>query len=180
MKELSKVVFIQGAFDVINYGHVRAFAFAKSQGDYLIVGLNTNTLVKDYKRRRPVMPWWQKKKILEGFKHVDKVVKAPDFSPMKLLKKYKVDVYVISREWNWSKMRERAYMKKKGGRVCFSRRFKGISTTAIKLRLLEEYLAETNTEVLTKDNASLSLGYLSDQAAADIRKKFKVRGIKIS
>ena len=40
--------------------------------------------------------------------------------------------------------------------------------------------AETDAKIITKDNTSLSLGYLSDQAAADIHRKFKARGIKTS
>lgn len=135
-----KVVLIQGAFDIINYGHVRAFKFAKSQGDYLIVAVNSNTLMAGYKRRQPIMAWWQKKRIIESIRYVDKVVKAPEFSPIKLLKKYKVDVYVITREHRWTKAREMAYMKKKGGKTVFSRRFNGVSTTEVKLRLAKEYL----------------------------------------
>ncbi len=135
-----KVVLIQGAFDILNYGHVKAFKFAKSQGDYLIVAINSNSLLEGYKRREPTMPWWHKKRIIESISCVDKVVKAPEFSPLGLLKKYKVDVYVISREHKWTKSKEIAYMKGKGGKVCLSRRFNGVSTTEIKLRLVREYL----------------------------------------
>ena len=40
----ASVVLLQGAFDILNYGHIRAFKYAKAQGDYLIVALNTNEL----------------------------------------------------------------------------------------------------------------------------------------
>ena len=114
---------LQGAFDILNYGHIRAFKFAKAQGDYLIVALNTNELIRDYKGREPVMPWSQKRRIIEACRYVDRVVPAREFSPLELLKRYRVDVYVLSHEWEHTKAAEIAFMKQKGGRVCFSRRF---------------------------------------------------------
>lgn len=136
---------LQGAFDILNYGHIRAFKFAKSQGDYLIVALNTNELIRDYKGREPVMPWSHKRSMIEACRYVDRVVPAREFSPLKLLKRYRVDVYVLSYEWEYTKAAEIAYMKQKGGRVCFSRRFEGVSTSAIKATLLKEHLDAQST-----------------------------------
>ena len=138
---------LQGAFDILNYGHIRAFKYAKAQGDYLIVALNTNELIRDYKGREPVMPWSHKRTIIEACRYVDKVVPAREFSPLKLLKRYQVDVYVLSYEWEHTKAVEIAYMKQKGGRVCFSRRFQGVSTSAIKATLLKEHLDAQSTIV---------------------------------
>lgn len=136
-----KIVLIQGAFDIINWGHIKAFERAKSHGDYLIVALNSNELVKKYKGRDAVLPWYQKKFIIESCIYVDKVVKATEFSPLKLLKQYKVDVYVLTREWQDTKEKEISYMKKKGGKVVYSPRFKGVvPTSTIKKILLQEAL----------------------------------------
>lgn len=138
-KKKRKVVLLQGAFDIINWGHVKAFERAKAQGDYLIIALNSNELIRKYKGRNAVLPWYQKKFIIESCVFVDKVVKATEFSPLSLLKKYKVDVLVLTREWTRTKGREIAYMKKKGGRISWSPRFKGvIATSKIKEILLEE------------------------------------------
>lgn len=136
-----KVVLLQGSFDILNWGHVKAFQRAKAQGDYLIVALNTNALIKRFKGRDAVLPWYQKKYIIESCRFVDKVVRATEFSPLALLKRYKVDVYVLTREWECTKKREIAYVKKKGGRVVYSPRFKGvISTSRIKEVLLREHI----------------------------------------
>lgn len=135
----SRIVLFQGTFEILNWGHVKAFERAKSHGDYLIVALNTNKLVRKFKGREPVLPWYQKRDIIKACRFVDKVVSAPDFSPLKLLKRYKVKVYVLTREWKDTKAREIAYMKKVGGRVVYSPRFKGvIPTSEIKRRLLKE------------------------------------------
>ncbi len=141
MKSSTKkqIVLLQGAFDIINWGHIKAFQRAKAQGDYLIVALNSNELVKAYKGRDAVLPWYQKKFIIESCMFVDKVVKATKFSPMELLKKYDVDVYVLTKEWAETKKDEIAFMKAKGGKISWSPRFKGVvPTSRIKEILLQE------------------------------------------
>lgn len=135
----TKVVFIQGAFDLINWGHIKAFKKAKSLGDFLIVGLNSNELIRQYKKRDAVLPWYQKKFIIESCKYVDKVIKMNDFSPIKVLKQYDVDVYVLTKEWKNTKTEEINYMESKGGKVSWSPRFKGVVCTSdIKKILLNE------------------------------------------
>ncbi len=130
---------LQGAFEIINWGHIKAFQRAKKLGDYFIVALNSNELIEKYKKRKPVLPWYQKKFIIESCQYVDKVVMAKDFSPLELLKKHKVDVYVLTKEWKGTKAEEIAYMKSKGGKISWSPRFKGVVCTSdIKKILLEE------------------------------------------
>ena len=104
------------------------------------MALNTNELIRDYKGREPVMLWSHKRSIIEACRYVDRVVPAREFSPLKLLKRYRVDVYVLSHEWEHTKAAEVAFMKQKGGRVCFSQRFPGVSTSVIKATLLKEHL----------------------------------------
>ena len=145
-----KRVLVQGAFDILNYGHVETFRFAKSHGDFLIVALNSNSLIKDYKNRQAVMPWWHKKRIIESIRYVDKVVKADDFSPLKLLKKHKIDVYITTEEWVNTKAKEMDYMRESGGITVISPRMKGVSTTKIKERLLKEYLDVTQSFVVSR------------------------------
>jgi glycerol-3-phosphate cytidylyltransferase len=131
-------VLFQGSFDIINYGHIKAFKFAKARGDYLIVALNTNALLRKYKGRVGVMPYSHKKGIIEACKYVDEVVPAGNFSPIRLLRKYNIDVFVIAEEWADSKADEIAFMLNKGGEVIIAPRFGGISTSTIKDKLLKE------------------------------------------
>lgn len=135
-----KIVLIQGAFDILHAAHIRAFKFAKAQGDYLIVALNTDRLIKRYKTKRCLVPWQQRRIMIEACRYVDKVIPATEFSPLKLLKAHKVDVYVLSREWRHTKDVEFEYMKKSGGVVRFSARSRTISSSAIKAKLLKEHL----------------------------------------
>lgn len=121
-----KVVLLQGAFELLNSGHVRAMKRAKSYGDYLIIAVNTPELIQDYKKRKPLLPYKDKKIIIEAIKYVDKVVAARHFSPMELLKKYDVDVYMIAPEWLETKSEEIAYMKSKGCEIRMCHNYKGV------------------------------------------------------
>lgn len=141
MKTKPKIVLIQGSYDLINWGHFKSFARIKKlyKNSLLIVALNSNALLKKYKGRDAVLPWYQKKFIIESCVFVDKVILATNFSPLELLKKHDVDVYVLTREWEKTKQKEIAYMKSKGGSISWSPRFKGvIPTSKIKEILLKE------------------------------------------
>jgi glycerol-3-phosphate cytidylyltransferase len=164
-------VLLQGAFDILHYGHIRAFEFAKAQGGYLIVALNTNRLIKEYKGRDAVLPWKDKKAIIESIRYVDQVVPIGLFSPLVLLKKYNIDVFVISPEWEYSKAEEIAYMKKKGGMVCFTQRYTGTSTTNIKQKLLQEYLDDArskNVQAVPNSGGSLPSSHQAGNGSVQI------------
>lgn len=134
-----KIVLIQGAFELLNSGHIRAFKLAKSQGDYLIVAVNTPNLIQDYKHRKPLLSYQDKKLIIQSIKYVDKVVPARNFSPLKLLQKYKVDVYMIAPEWLSTKDKEIAYMKAKGCKIKMCHNYKNVVRSSDLRRMLLKY-----------------------------------------
>lgn len=133
-----KVVLLQGAFEILNAGHVQVFRRCREQGDYLIVALNTNRLLKKYKNRDAVLPWAQKKLILEAIRWIDKVVPAHEPATSALLQKHKVDVYCLSREWESDHRAEIDYMRSKGKEVFFTHDYKVVRTRNIKAALLKE------------------------------------------
>jgi len=134
-----KIVFIQGSFDILNAGHVKALKRARKLGDKLIVALNTDELYTAYKNNLgPIIPFKQRKTILKSVRWVDEVVPIGTFSPIRELKKYKVDVYVLTKEWLKTKEKELAYMSKKGGQISWSPRFKGqMCSSDIRKRIRE-------------------------------------------
>lgn len=139
-----KKVLLQGAFDILNAGHVLAFKKAKKLGDHLIVALNTDELYKKYKGygQGPVLPYWQRKLIVESCRYVDEVVPARQFSPIKLLKRLKIDVYVLTREWEETKEEEINYMRSKGGEISWSPRFKDIyCSSEIRAIVIRKHLS---------------------------------------
>lgn len=147
-----KKVLLQGAFDIINYGHVAAFqtmrALAGNDGQ-VIVAVNTDKLLKEYKNVEAVIPWWQKKIIIESIRHVDLVVPATDFSPLELLERYDIDVYCLTKEWEHTKSEEIDFMKKKNGRVYFMPRFPDVVSTSEIKRLI---IANKDVKPLTAED----------------------------
>lgn len=131
-----KVVLLQGAFELLNSGHVRAMRLAKAQGDFLIVAVNTPDLIQDYKNRKPLLPYKDKKIIIEAVRYVDKVVPARKFSPLQLLKKYDVSVYMIAPEWLETKAEEIAYMKSKGCKIKLCHNYKNVIRSSDLRRML--------------------------------------------
>lgn len=134
-----KKVFFQGAFDLLNWGHIRAFEDAKKQGDYLIVGLNADELIRTYKNREPILPFDQRKAILEAIKWIDEVVPSENFSPYQQLIDLDIDVYVVAEEWEGTKTKEIGYMKSKGKEVFYTPEYPGvIHSTEIRRRCAEQ------------------------------------------
>src|SRR2546427_7839933 len=81
-----KVVFANGAFDLLHAGHVRYLEAAKREGDWLAVGVNSDASVRREKGRgRPIVPENERAEIVAALACVDAVVLFPEDSPAALL-----------------------------------------------------------------------------------------------
>ena len=70
-----KLIWVNGTFDVMHVGHIRLLEFAKSLGDYLIVGLDTDDRIKERKGQdRPVNSLASRIEFMRSIKWVDEVV----------------------------------------------------------------------------------------------------------
>ena len=70
-----KKIWINGCFDILHRGHIELFKFAKTIGDYLVVGIDSDSRVKDLKGDlRPVNNQEDRKFFLESIKFIDEVV----------------------------------------------------------------------------------------------------------
>tara|TARA_A100001515_G_scaffold140251_1_gene135752 strand:- start:12765 stop:13151 length:387 start_codon:yes stop_codon:yes gene_type:complete len=88
-------VFTNGCFDILHIGHVRCLEYAKKQGDYLIVGLNSDTSVKKLKGKdRPFNTQSLRKEMLEALRCVDEVIIFEEDTPYNLIFKIKPDIIV--------------------------------------------------------------------------------------
>ncbi len=86
-KRGKKIVFTNGCFDILHVGHVKYLEEAKSYGDVLIVGLNSDASVKRLKgSTRPVNPQEDRAYILAALEAVDYVVIFEDDTPYDLIK----------------------------------------------------------------------------------------------
>ncbi len=90
-----KIVFTNGCFDILHTGHVKYLEEAKSYGDILVVGLNSNDSVKRLKgENRPINSLSDRATVLAGLESVDFVVEFSDDTPYKLIKKIVPDILV--------------------------------------------------------------------------------------
>ncbi len=90
-----KIVFTNGCFDILHAGHVKYLEEAKSYGDILIVGLNSDLSVKKLKgESRPVNTLKDRAAVLAALESVDFVVEFDDDTPYELVKAFKPDVLV--------------------------------------------------------------------------------------
>ncbi|WP_457636373.1 D-glycero-beta-D-manno-heptose 1-phosphate adenylyltransferase [Persephonella sp.] len=131
-KEGKKVVFTNGCFDIIHAGHVDYLEKAKSLGDVLIVGLNSDESVRRIKGKdRPVNIQEHRKRVLEALKPVDLVVIFDEDTPEKLIKQIKPDVLVKGGDWSVENIVGADFVRSYGGEVVTIDFVYDISTTKI-------------------------------------------------
>ena len=95
-----KIVFTNGCFDLIHAGHVRYLREAKSLGNVLVIGLNSDTSVSTIKPGRPVTPENQRAEVLASLEMVDYVTLFSEDTPYELIKEIGPDVLVKGADWN--------------------------------------------------------------------------------
>jgi rfaE bifunctional protein nucleotidyltransferase chain/domain len=113
-----KIVFTNGCFDIIHAGHVDYLEKAKSLGDFLVVGLNSDESVKRLKGpTRPVNPVDQRKKVLQALKPVDLVIIFEEDTPERLIKEIKPDILVKGGDWKIENIVGADFVMSYGGKV---------------------------------------------------------------
>jgi rfaE bifunctional protein nucleotidyltransferase chain/domain len=124
------VVFTNGCFDVIHNGHTQYLAWARAQGDALIVGLNGDASVCGLKGpQRPYVPFEGRAAVLAALRSVDAVVGFDESTPVELLAAIKPDVHVKSAQYRVEDLPEREVVEANGGRVALAPHVDGKSTT---------------------------------------------------
>lgn len=135
-----RVVFTNGVFDVVHAGHVAYLAWARAQGDALIVGLNTDDSVRRIKgERRPIVPFAEREQIVLALRSVDAVVGFSERTPETLLDRLKVDVHVKSAQYREEELPERDVVLAHGGVIKLAPHQTGMSTTDTIARIIERY-----------------------------------------
>jgi D-beta-D-heptose 7-phosphate kinase/D-beta-D-heptose 1-phosphate adenosyltransferase len=96
----ARIVFTNGCFDLLHHGHVQYLEFARSQGDRLVVGLNSDASVRRLKGPpRPLVPEGQRARVLAGLTAVDYIVIFDEDTPEKLIREVRPDVLVKGQDW---------------------------------------------------------------------------------
>ncbi|MEO6835091.1 MAG: adenylyltransferase/cytidyltransferase family protein [Candidatus Tumulicola sp.] len=134
------VVFTNGCFDVLHAGHVEYLAWARAQGDALVVGLNDDESVRGLKGDgRPIVPFAQRAEVLLGLRSVDVVVGFGQPTPEVLLERIRPDVHVKSDQYRADELPERTVVLAHGGRIALAPHVAGRSTTDTIARIIDAY-----------------------------------------
>jgi rfaE bifunctional protein nucleotidyltransferase chain/domain len=134
------VVFTNGCFDVLHAGHVEYLAWARGQGDALIVGLNDDDSVRRIKgESRPIVPFAQRATVLRALRSVDVVVGFAERTPEALLDRVRPDIHVKSDQYCEEELPERSVVRQHGGRILLAPHVAGASTTDLIARILRSY-----------------------------------------
>ena len=132
-----RVVFTHGCFDLIHPGHITLLEKARSLGDRLIVGVNSDRSVRRLKGAgRPIMPIAERMEILAGLRMVDYVVPFDAPTPARLIDRLLPDVLVKGGDYRKREIVGRDVVLASGGRVVTVPMRRGQSTSRLIGRAL--------------------------------------------
>ncbi len=112
------IVFTNGCFDLLHYGHIKYLEEAKRKGDILVVGINSDASVSRIKgKKRPIVGENDRAKIIAALSSVDYVVIFKEDTPLEVIKTLKPHVLIKGADWNRNNMVGREFVLSQGGRV---------------------------------------------------------------
>ena len=132
-----RIVFTNGCFDILHTGHVHYLKAARSLGDCLAVGLNSDVSVRRLKGpERPVNVEADRAEVLDALFAVDYVTIFDEPTAEDLIARIRPDVYVKGGDYTLDSLPEAKIVQQYGGRVAFVDLVPGRSTTKVieKLR----------------------------------------------
>jgi rfaE bifunctional protein nucleotidyltransferase chain/domain len=134
------IVFTNGCFDILHVGHIRYLQQAKSMGDILIVGVNSDESAKKIKGEpRPIVPENERSEIIAALNCVDYVTIFSETTPDNLICLIKPDIHVKGGDWKIQHLPEAKLVQSYGGKVIIANHIEGHSTTNLLKEILEKH-----------------------------------------
>jgi len=131
-KRGARVVFTNGCFDLLHVGHIRLLEKAKSLGNILVVGLNSDASVRKLKgSHRPVNPVQVRAEVLAALEAVDFVTIFSEETPEKIIRKIRPHILVKGGDWKKEGVVGKEFVESYGGKVYLFPVVKGYSTTKL-------------------------------------------------
>lgn len=133
-----RVVFTNGCFDLLHPGHIESLETARTLGDVLIVGLNSDEGVRRLKGPgRPVYPAEERAEILASLECVDAVLIFDEPTPQRVIAALLPDVLVKGEDWPGNQIVGREEVEAAGGKVVRVEVVEGYSTSEILRKIRE-------------------------------------------
>ena len=135
MKDMKyKVGYTQGVYDMFHIGHLNLINHAKEYCEYLIVGVNSDSLVEEYKHKTPVIRESERAEIIRNLKAVDEVVIVHTLDKEVALRHHHFDAIFIGDDWKGNPRWEqtRIDLAKHGVDLIFLPHTEGVSSTILR------------------------------------------------
>jgi D-beta-D-heptose 7-phosphate kinase/D-beta-D-heptose 1-phosphate adenosyltransferase len=142
-RQKETIVFTNGCFDVVHRGHIEFLKFCSSQGDIVVVGLNSDSSTKTIKGPdRPINNQHDRAAVLAALETVDYVTVFDEPDPLNLIKKVKPDILVKGQDWAQKGIVGTEFVESYGGKVVLAPLIEGKSSTSVieKMKSLWEKL----------------------------------------
>ena len=131
-KRKKEIVFTNGCFDLVHYGHIKYLERCKKLGDVLVVGLNSDSSVKKIKGRgRPVTGEAERAAVIAALEFVDYVTIFGAKTPLGLIRAVSPDIIAKGGDWKKKDIVGADFVEGRGGRVVSVPFFRGYSSTRI-------------------------------------------------
>ena len=129
-----KIGYTQGVYDMFHIGHLNLINHAKEYCDYLIVGVNSDELVKTYKNKTPVINQEERRTIVANIKAVDECIIAVTLDKMETWKQLHFDAVFIGDDWKGDARWEqtRVDLAEVGADVVFLPHTDGVTSTMLR------------------------------------------------
>ena len=134
-----KIIYAPGCFDLYHFGHLQILKKAKELGDYLIVAVSSDKLMKE-KGKDCIIPFKERVAIIEELKCVDRVVEETKIFDIEQFMGLKADIFVIGSDWKNRTDVPRLNWLKEHNKIVFLPYTEGISTTKIKEKIIQKYI----------------------------------------
>ena len=134
-----KVGYVQGSFDMFHIGHLNLIKNAKSICDYLIVGVNSDELMKSFKHKTPIIPEDERLEIIEAIRYVDEAHIVTNRDKLEALDKFHYQALIMGDDWKGTDFYKKVeqQLKEKNAEVVYFPYTKTTSTTLLRDAIYE-------------------------------------------
>jgi D-beta-D-heptose 7-phosphate kinase/D-beta-D-heptose 1-phosphate adenosyltransferase len=138
-----RIVFTNGCFDILHSGHIQYLNQAKSLGDVLIVGINSDDGVRRLKgENRPINLLEERAQVLSALSSVDHIIPFDEDIPLNLIQLIRPDIYAKGGDYTRDMLPEAALVEQQGGAVSLLSFIENHSTSGLIERIREVYAVE--------------------------------------
>lgn len=130
--EGKKIVFTNGCFDLLHWGHAKYLQDAKASGDILIVALNSDASIRRIKgKKRPIINQADRIKTIAALESVDYAVLFNEDTPLKTIQAIKPDLIIKGSDWHKKNIVGSDFVASYGGKTKTIKLVSGRSTTKL-------------------------------------------------